>query len=369
MDEQDGDAIDMAFSKKKIEARKNWLGKFNSKTHLDQKEKLIKYSDFVNKELILFSMADLQRSIPSMVDGLKPERRKILFCSFKQNFTNEAKVAQFFGYVSGHSAYHHGEQNLAGTIIGMAQDFVGSNNINLLQPNEASEGGFDPKETMARNVCEVQILLFAVAAAFIYIQMRLFGTQSGYADHLVAAVESESYCTSEVWLLIDQISTQHKRIVSLEEKKKSQDQECGQLRALVHDLERNGAQNVVDKLQVRVAAIVVMACNCSDYLERTIESILKYQRSVALKFPLFVSRDGPNENVKHKALSYNQITYMQHLDFGIVQTERLGELIAYYKIASYYKWALDGLFYKHNFTRVIILEDDMEISPDFFRLL
>ncbi|CAK9140401.1 unnamed protein product, partial [Ilex paraguariensis] len=135
VDEQDGDAIQLAFSKKKIEARKSWLRKFEPGTYLDQKEKLIKYSDFVNKELILFSMADLQRSIPSMVDGLKPGQRKILFCSFKRNFVKEAKVAQFSGYVSEHSAYHHGEQSLASTIIGMAQDFVGSNHINLLQPN------------------------------------------------------------------------------------------------------------------------------------------------------------------------------------------------------------------------------------------
>ncbi|XP_020577441.1 DNA topoisomerase 2 [Phalaenopsis equestris] len=134
-DEQDGDAIELAFSKKKIEARKNWLRQFEPGTHLDQNEKLISYSDFVNKELILFSMADLQRSIPSMVDGLKPGQRKILFCSFKRNFVKELKIGQFAGYVSEHSAYHHGEQSLATTIIGMAQDFVGSNNINLLQPN------------------------------------------------------------------------------------------------------------------------------------------------------------------------------------------------------------------------------------------
>ncbi|CAH8366429.1 unnamed protein product [Eruca vesicaria subsp. sativa] len=134
-DEQDGEAIELAFSKKKIEARKNWLSHFESGTHLDQKQQKISFSDFVNKELILFSMADLQRSIPSMVDGLKPGQRKILFCSFKRNFIKEAKVAQFSGYVSEHSAYHHGEQSLASTIIGMAQDYVGSNNINLLQPN------------------------------------------------------------------------------------------------------------------------------------------------------------------------------------------------------------------------------------------
>ncbi|XP_058073689.1 DNA topoisomerase 2-like isoform X2 [Magnolia sinica] len=134
MDEQDGDAIELAFSRKKIEARKNWLLQFEPGTHLEHKDKRIKYSDFVNKELILFSMADLQRSIPSMVDGLKPGQRKILFSSFKKNFVKEAKVAQFSGYVSEHSAYHHGEQSLASTIIGMAQDYVGSNNINLMQP-------------------------------------------------------------------------------------------------------------------------------------------------------------------------------------------------------------------------------------------
>ena len=70
-----------------------------------------------------------------MVDGLKPSQRKILFYSFKRNFVKEAKVAQFSGYVSEHSAYHHGEQSLVSTIIGMAEDYVRSNNINLLQPN------------------------------------------------------------------------------------------------------------------------------------------------------------------------------------------------------------------------------------------
>lgn len=101
----------------------------------DHMAKYINYRDFVNKELILYSRADLQRSIPSMVDGLKPGQRKILFCSFKKKLFKEIKVGQFIGYVSEHSAYHHGEQSLASTIINMAQDFVGSNNINLLKPN------------------------------------------------------------------------------------------------------------------------------------------------------------------------------------------------------------------------------------------
>ncbi|XP_054812803.1 DNA topoisomerase 2 [Prosopis cineraria] len=134
-DEQDGTAIELAFSKKKAEDRKTWIRNFEPGTHRDHMAKYINYRDFVNKELILFSRADLQRSIPSMVDGLKPGQRKILFCSFKKKLFKEIKVGQFIGYVSEHSAYHHGEQSLATTIIGMAQDFVGSNNINLLKPN------------------------------------------------------------------------------------------------------------------------------------------------------------------------------------------------------------------------------------------
>lgn len=44
------------------------------------------------QELILFSRADLERSIPSMVDGLKPGQRKIMFASFKRNLKKDIKV-------------------------------------------------------------------------------------------------------------------------------------------------------------------------------------------------------------------------------------------------------------------------------------
>ncbi|CAO2813891.1 unnamed protein product [Amaranthus hypochondriacus] len=214
--------------------------------------------------------------------------------------------------------------------------------------------------------CDFRWLLLIAAAAFIYIQMRLFATQSKYADRLASAVEAENDCTRQTRLFIDQISMQQGRIVALEEEKKRRDEETAQLRGLVQDLESKGLQRFTDKSEVQVAAVVVMACNRADYLERTIKSILKYHGSVSSKYPLFISQDGSNSNVKNKALSYNQITYMQHLDYEAVRTERPGELIAYYKIARHYKWALDKLFYKHNFSKVVILEDDMEIAPDFF---
>ncbi|EPY78107.1 hypothetical protein CB1_001119003 [Camelus ferus] len=92
------------------------------------------YNDFINKELILFSNSDNERSIPSMVDGLKPGQRKVLFTCFKRNDKREVKVAQLAGSVAEMSSYHHGEMSLMMTIINLAQNFVGSNNLNLLQP-------------------------------------------------------------------------------------------------------------------------------------------------------------------------------------------------------------------------------------------
>ena len=68
------------------------------------------------------------------MDGKKISTRKILFAAFKRNLVKEVKVAQFSGYVSEHSAYHHGEKSLVEAIVGMAQEYVGSNNINELLP-------------------------------------------------------------------------------------------------------------------------------------------------------------------------------------------------------------------------------------------
>ncbi|KAM0687539.1 DNA topoisomerase 2 [Conglomerata obtusa] len=130
----DRDLLNLAFNKKKADARKTWLKEFVPGTFLDNNPSIISISDFVNKELILFSMADNIRSIPSLIDGLKPGQRKVIFCCFKRKLTSEMKVAQLAGYVSEHSAYHHGETNLCSTIVNLAQNFVGANNISFLVP-------------------------------------------------------------------------------------------------------------------------------------------------------------------------------------------------------------------------------------------
>ena len=129
------DAIDMVFNKKRADDRKDWLEDYNRDSYLDTSNTTVSYTDFINKELIHFSKYDCDRSIPNLMDGLKTSLRKILFSAFKKGLTTEIKVAQFSGYVSEHSCYHHGEASLNGAIVGMAQNYVGSNNINLLVPS------------------------------------------------------------------------------------------------------------------------------------------------------------------------------------------------------------------------------------------
>jgi DNA topoisomerase-2 len=128
-------SMSLAFSKDESDLRKEWLYKFDENIILDHKEKDVPIQDFINKELIHFSNSDTLRSIGSIYDGLKPSQRKILYSCFKRNLVTEIRVAQLAGYVSENAAYHHGEASLQGAIIGMAQDFVGSNNLNLLMPN------------------------------------------------------------------------------------------------------------------------------------------------------------------------------------------------------------------------------------------
>ena len=128
-------SIDKIFNKKRTDDRKVWLEAYNKDAYLDTTRPKVQYEEFIDNELIHFSTYDCARSIPNMVDGLKISLRKILYSAFKRKLTSEIKVAQFSGYVSEHSAYHHGEASLNGAIVNMAQNYVGSNNINVLMPN------------------------------------------------------------------------------------------------------------------------------------------------------------------------------------------------------------------------------------------
>jgi DNA topoisomerase-2 len=132
------ESMRLAFAKSLADDRKEWLTQ-----HMASPPKVIPYgtvktlsvSDFVHRDLSNFSAEDIKRSIPHVSDGLKPSQRKVIYACLKKNLVADMKVAQLAGYVAEQTAYHHGEASLQGTIVNLAQNFVGSNNMNLLEPS------------------------------------------------------------------------------------------------------------------------------------------------------------------------------------------------------------------------------------------
>ena len=137
LDELTSNSIILAFDKSKSDDRKVWLLESSGKKDLEVNYGSISslgITDFIHKDLVNFSLADLRRSIAHVCDGLKPSQRKVMYACFSKNLKDEMKVAQLAAYVSEKTSYHHGEVSLADTIVRLAHDYVGSNNVNLLEP-------------------------------------------------------------------------------------------------------------------------------------------------------------------------------------------------------------------------------------------
>lgn len=138
-DDKTDESIILAFDKTKADARKRWL---IDNTEIDPNVRELNYgsiqdvsiSEFIHRDMVNFSLADLRRSVAHMCDGLKPSQRKVVYACLKKNLREEMKVAQLAAYVSEKTSYHHGEVSLAETIVKLAHDYVGSNNMNYLEP-------------------------------------------------------------------------------------------------------------------------------------------------------------------------------------------------------------------------------------------
>ena len=133
-DEHAPEAMKLAFDKKLADQRKDWIGRWRPVLGVDDVQ-MQPISWFINHELILFSIADTVRSIPKLTDGLKESLRKVIHgmhqrwkVSHKGNYS-EYKVERLSAFIGDKTNYHHGALILSDVIIGMAQDFTGSNNI------------------------------------------------------------------------------------------------------------------------------------------------------------------------------------------------------------------------------------------------
>ena len=128
------DLIDLAFNSKRSDDRKEWMKNYTPVEFIDKFTTKQTYDKFINNELMDFSMADNVRTIPSIVDGLKPSQRKVIYTLYKKNLKGEIKVSSLSGEIISLAAYHNGNVSLEKTIVSMAQNFVGTNNINLILP-------------------------------------------------------------------------------------------------------------------------------------------------------------------------------------------------------------------------------------------
>ena len=139
-DEADA-SMELAFDAKKADARKDWiLANVATPPVPDYSVAQMTTTDFVNRDLVNYSIYSVQRALPGVKDGLKTGQRKVIFTVLQRNYIGrdrEVKVAQLAGAVAELTLYLHGEASLNSTIINLAQDFVGTNNMPLLFPDGA----------------------------------------------------------------------------------------------------------------------------------------------------------------------------------------------------------------------------------------
>lgn len=126
--------IRRAFDKKRSNERKEWLSQYSARADDSAVTRALgtqSYTHFFTTEFIQHPMDNVARSIMS-IDGLKDSQRKIIWTCLKRNIRSDFKVARLSAVVAQDTAYKHGEDNLNGTIVGLAQKYAGSNNLPLL---------------------------------------------------------------------------------------------------------------------------------------------------------------------------------------------------------------------------------------------
>lgn len=189
--------MDKVFHGKLAEQRKTWLQSFDPTKSVMNVKGIVKepqvcnvhFEDFLNVEMIKFSMEDCIRNLPNLYDGLKESQRKILFACIQKGDSTKMKVSQWAGFVSEKTSYHHGEQCLFDTIIRMAQDFPGSNNIPLLE----KDGQFGTRLCGGKDAASSRYIFAKIAQIIKYIFRPEDECILKYKDDDGTSIEPENY--------------------------------------------------------------------------------------------------------------------------------------------------------------------------------
>ena len=114
------------------------------------------------------------------------------------------------------------------------------------------------------------------------------------------------------------------------------------------------------------AGVVIIAYDRADYLDRTLQTL--FSRMGSYSPAVYVSQDKNVAEVTHvieKWASSHGVVHLRHPPPDLSDVPP-GQGRTYHAIARHYGWALGQLFDEKHHSKVIILEDDMEIAPDFF---
>lgn len=134
---QSDEMLQMLFRKERKADRKRWYATaYDPSAYVDYNRDTVPLVEFVNGEYAHYARVACDRAIPRMVDGLKPSTAKILYAMMQRGAgaRYKMKVSELAGYVSNRAGYHHGDQALMSALVGMAQNHLGTNNINYLYP-------------------------------------------------------------------------------------------------------------------------------------------------------------------------------------------------------------------------------------------
>lgn len=110
----------------------------------------MRVKDFLESELVDFASYSTLRTISNYIDGLKNAHRKVVFGAKKLNLNKEEKVSQVQGKIESVSNYLHG--NISGSIVTLARNFTGTNNLPLLKREGNFGTRFIPEASATRYI-------------------------------------------------------------------------------------------------------------------------------------------------------------------------------------------------------------------------
>ena len=125
----------------------------------------------------------------------------------------------------------------------------------------------------------------------------------------------------------------------------------------------------------KVVPVLVFACKRAQYLDKTLKTLLEHMphhpETDREAYEIWVSQDGTDASVHDLVTrTYPQVRYLQHIDHSALKKDHPGDSDSYYLIARHYGWAFGQIFEKlPEVEHVIVLEEDIEVAPDFFEYM